>query len=228
MARGKILIQKIENPTNRQVTYSKRRNGLLKKAQELSVLCDAKVSIIILSGTGKLHEYTSESTSTKELIDLYERTSGTDLWSSQYEKMQEHKRILEEKNRNLRMQISQRMGQCLDGLNFKELHDLEQEMESAAKVIRERKYKVMSNQIDTTNKKLKRAKQINNAFLTDDIKDDPDYALLEGAGGHYNDSIAGYPNAFPSLLALGLQLNQPNFQPKAESSVITTWGVPKF
>lgn len=63
MARGKIQIKRIENTTNRQVTYSKRRNGLFKKANELTVLCDAKVSIIMLSSTEKLHEYISPATS---------------------------------------------------------------------------------------------------------------------------------------------------------------------
>ena len=63
MGRGKIEIKKIENPTNRQVTYSKRRNGIFKKAQELTVLCDAKVSLIMFSNTNKLNEYISPSTS---------------------------------------------------------------------------------------------------------------------------------------------------------------------
>lgn len=62
MARGKIQIKRIENQTNRQVTYSKRRNGLFKKARELTVLCDARVSIIMVSSTHKLHEYISPST----------------------------------------------------------------------------------------------------------------------------------------------------------------------
>ena len=61
MGRGKIEIRKIENSTNRQVTYSKRRNGIFKKAHELSVLCDAKVSLIMLSDTKKYHEYTRPS-----------------------------------------------------------------------------------------------------------------------------------------------------------------------
>ncbi|KAL4189383.1 hypothetical protein AMTRI_Chr08g165160 [Amborella trichopoda] len=30
----------IESKTNRQVTYSKRKNDIIKKAYELSVLCD--------------------------------------------------------------------------------------------------------------------------------------------------------------------------------------------
>jgi hypothetical protein len=47
------------NSTNRQVTISKRRGGLLKKANELAVLCDARVGVVIFSSTGKMFEYYS-------------------------------------------------------------------------------------------------------------------------------------------------------------------------
>ncbi|KAF3551776.1 hypothetical protein DY000_02002969 [Brassica cretica] len=57
MGRGKIEIKRIENSTNRQVTFCKRRNGLLKKAYELSVLCDAEVALIVFSTRGRLYEY---------------------------------------------------------------------------------------------------------------------------------------------------------------------------
>lgn len=59
MVRGKIEMKRIENATNRQVTFSKRRNGLLKKAYELAVLCDVEVALIIFSPSGKLYEYAS-------------------------------------------------------------------------------------------------------------------------------------------------------------------------
>lgn len=59
MKRTKIKIKKIDNITARQVTFSKRRRGLFKKAQELSVLCDAEVGLIVFSATGKLYEYCS-------------------------------------------------------------------------------------------------------------------------------------------------------------------------
>lgn len=59
MAREKIKIKKIDNVTARQVTFSKRRRGLFKKAGELSVLCDAEVAVVIFSATGKLFEYSS-------------------------------------------------------------------------------------------------------------------------------------------------------------------------
>ncbi|PHT66362.1 hypothetical protein T459_30787 [Capsicum annuum] len=57
MGRGKITIRRIDNSTSRQVTFSKRRNGLLKKAKELAILCDAEVGVIIFSSTSKLHDY---------------------------------------------------------------------------------------------------------------------------------------------------------------------------
>lgn len=62
MGRGKIEIKRIENATNRQVTYSKRRTGIMKKARELTVLCDAQVAIIMFSSTGKYHEFCSPGT----------------------------------------------------------------------------------------------------------------------------------------------------------------------
>lgn len=59
MGRGKIVIQRIDNCTSRQVTFSKRRKGLIKKAKELSILCDAEVGLVIFSSTGKLYECAS-------------------------------------------------------------------------------------------------------------------------------------------------------------------------
>lgn len=59
MGRGKVVIQRIDNTTSRQVTFSKRRNGLLKKAKELAILCDAEVGLIIFSSTAKLYDFAS-------------------------------------------------------------------------------------------------------------------------------------------------------------------------
>ncbi|KAG6513188.1 hypothetical protein ZIOFF_023498 [Zingiber officinale] len=59
MGRGKIEIKRIENNTSRQVTFCKRRNGLLKKAYELSVLCDAELALIVFSSRGRLYEYSN-------------------------------------------------------------------------------------------------------------------------------------------------------------------------
>jgi hypothetical protein len=47
MGRHKIPIKKIADSRNRHVTFNKRKNGLLKKAMELSLLCDARVALVI-------------------------------------------------------------------------------------------------------------------------------------------------------------------------------------
>ncbi|XP_077216878.1 agamous-like MADS-box protein AGL104 isoform X2 [Tasmannia lanceolata] len=54
MGRAKLQIKKIEKTTDRQVTFSKRRNGLIKKAYELSILCDTDVALIMFSTSGRL------------------------------------------------------------------------------------------------------------------------------------------------------------------------------
>nr|ASZ79974.1 MADS63 [Bambusa multiplex] len=57
MGRVKLQIKRIENMTNRHVTFSKRRNGLIKKAYELSVLCDIDIALIMFSPSGRLHHF---------------------------------------------------------------------------------------------------------------------------------------------------------------------------
>ncbi|KAK3122043.1 hypothetical protein QOZ80_8BG0664400 [Eleusine coracana subsp. coracana] len=57
MGRVKLPIRRIENNTNRQVTFSKRRNGLIKKAYELSVLCDIDIALIMFSPSHKLSHF---------------------------------------------------------------------------------------------------------------------------------------------------------------------------
>nr|POE98332.1 floral homeotic protein deficiens [Quercus suber] len=139
MGRGKIEIKRIENQTNRQVTYSKRRNGIFKKAQELTVLCDAKVSIIMFSSTGKFHEYTSPSITTKKIYDQYQKALDTDLWSSHYEIMQENLRKLKEINNRLSREIRQRVGEDLNGLSLDDLRSLQNKVSSSLDIVRARK-----------------------------------------------------------------------------------------
>nr|ABR18735.1 MADS-box transcription factor HAM63 [Helianthus annuus] len=224
MARGKIQIKKIENSTNRQVTYSKRRNGLFKKANELTVLCDAKVSIIMVSCTEKLHEYISPSITTKQFFDQYQKASGIDLWNSHYEKMQEELRQLKDVNTNLRRQIRQRLGDCLENVGFEELLDLERESQEAVYIIRERKLKVISNKLETCKKKVRSAQDVYKKLMHEfDIRgEDPQYGMIEDAGEY--EALYGYPPriaAAPRILTLRLQPNHPNDLHAAASDLTT-------
>ncbi|XP_065093000.1 myocyte-specific enhancer factor 2 isoform X4 [Ochlerotatus camptorhynchus] len=59
MGRKKIQISRITDERNRQVTFNKRKFGVMKKAYELSVLCDCEIALIIFSSTNKLYQYAS-------------------------------------------------------------------------------------------------------------------------------------------------------------------------
>ncbi|KAJ6379519.1 hypothetical protein OIU76_016206 [Salix suchowensis] len=74
MARGKVQMKRIENSVHRQVTFCKRRSGLLKKAKELSVLCDAEIGVFIFSAHGKLYELATKGTM-QGLIERYMKCS---------------------------------------------------------------------------------------------------------------------------------------------------------
>ncbi|KAM3237908.1 agamous-like MADS-box protein AGL66 [Capsicum chacoense] len=69
MGRAKIEIKRIENKATRGVTYSKRRKGLIKKAYELSVLCDTDISLLMFSPTGRLTSFSPK----QRIEDVFSR-----------------------------------------------------------------------------------------------------------------------------------------------------------
>ena len=69
MGRRKIDIVRIENERHRQVTYTKRKSGLIKKATELAILCDAQVAVIIFSSSQKMSVYSSHPM--EQLVSRY-------------------------------------------------------------------------------------------------------------------------------------------------------------
>ena len=75
MGRRKIDIVRIENERHRQITFAKRKSGLIKKATELAILCDAEVGLIIFN---KPHQKLSlySSTSLDAVIDRYRQHHG--------------------------------------------------------------------------------------------------------------------------------------------------------
>ncbi|GKE57342.1 K-box region and MADS-box transcription factor family protein [Tanacetum coccineum] len=61
MGRRKLEMKRIEDKNSRQVTFSKRRTGLMKKARQLSVLCDVDIAVVVFSARGKLYEFSGGS-----------------------------------------------------------------------------------------------------------------------------------------------------------------------
>ncbi|BFG14222.1 hypothetical protein CerSpe_004960 [Prunus speciosa] len=61
MGKKKIAIEKIENKQSRVVTFSRRRNGLFKKAKDFSNLSGSSVAILVISPAGRRYTYASPS-----------------------------------------------------------------------------------------------------------------------------------------------------------------------
>nr|AWM99600.1 MBP8 [Ipomoea batatas] len=157
MAREKIKIKKIDNITARQVTFSKRRRGLFKKAQELSVLCDAQIALIVFSATGKLYDFSSSSM--KDILGKYKLHSSdnnekTNLQPSLELQLENslHVRLSKEiadKTHEFRML----KGEELQGLSIEELQQLEKRLEGGLSRVVETKGDRIMNEISTLQRK---------------------------------------------------------------------------
>ncbi|KAG9458118.1 hypothetical protein H6P81_002626 [Aristolochia fimbriata] len=166
MGRGKIEIKRIENATSRQVTFSKRRGGLLKKAHELAVLCDAEVALIIFSSTGKLFEYSS--TDVKRVLARYSRCAngcGSSLVGYKTEK-QQNKEIttLKDEIRKLQTVNLQMMGKELTGLTLNELQHLENQLNEGMLSVKQRKEQILLEELEQSRLKEQRV-NLENASL---------------------------------------------------------------
>nr|QCT25556.1 SEPALLATA 3 [Allium cepa] len=159
MGRGRVELKRIENKINRQVTFAKRRNGLLKKAYELSVLCDAEVALIIFSNRGKLYEFASNNSIMKTLERYQKSSFGAPDNSVQIRESQmlqsSHQEYLKLKARVEALQRSQRnlLGEDLGPLSSKELEQLERQLDSSLKQIRSTRTQYMLDQLTDLQRK---------------------------------------------------------------------------
>nr|USH46161.1 MADS-box protein [Ipomoea batatas] len=155
MVRGKVEMKRIENATSRQVTFSKRRVGLRKKAYELSVLCDVEVALIIFSQKGKLFEFSSSNI--RQIIQRYHECSKEARSNNiggeaggQYMEHLKHETILMEKKLEL-LQVSQRklLGQGLESCSMGELNEIDCQLEKSLQNVRTRKCGLKPNMIQS-------------------------------------------------------------------------------
>ncbi|CAL9246067.1 unnamed protein product [Arabidopsis halleri] len=154
MGRGKIAIKRINNSTSRQVTFSKRRNGLLKKAKELAILCDAEVGVIIFSSTGRLYDFSSSSM--KSVIERYSdakgETSSENDPASEIQFWQKEAAILKRQLHNLQENHRQMMGEELSGLSVGALQNLENQLELSLRGVRMKKDQMLIEKIQVLNR----------------------------------------------------------------------------
>ncbi|XP_078162410.1 MADS-box protein SOC1-like isoform X1 [Carex rostrata] len=151
MVRGKTEMKRIENPTSRQVTFSKRRSGLLKKAFELSVLCEAEVGLIVFSPRGKLYEFSSTSmpktierygSHSKESSNHHKRATEQNIQQLKFETA-----ALQKKIEFLEAQRKKYLAENLESCSVEELQQMEAKIEQSLQKVRGKKNQLFEDQI---------------------------------------------------------------------------------
>ncbi|KAL1534974.1 Alpha-glucosidase 2 [Salvia divinorum] len=213
MGRGRVELKRIENKINRQVTFAKRRNGLLKKAYELSVLCDAEVALIIFSNRGKLYEFCSTSNMLKTL-ERYQKCSYGSLEVNHPDKDIEQSSYrdylkLKAKYESLQRYQRQLLGDDLGPLNINDLEHIEHQLESSLKHIRSTRTQVMLDQLYDLQSKEKLMLDTNKAlerkFMNFDDQLEEIYAANHiqqswvGGGGEHSNNYAQSQGFFQPL-----------------------------
>ncbi|KAM7524929.1 hypothetical protein LguiA_014831 [Lonicera macranthoides] len=203
MSRGKIEIKRIENTTNRQVTFCKRRNGLLKKAYELSVLCDAEVALIVFSSRGRLYEYANNSV--KGTIERYKKAcsdtpnagsiseANAQFYQQEASKLRQQITHTQNQNRNM-------LGESLGSLNPKELKNLESKLEKGLSKIRSKKNELLFAEIEYMQKReieLHNSNQYLRAKIAENERAQEQMSLMPGGGGNSEyDQMVAPPQSF--------------------------------
>ncbi|XP_038723768.1 agamous-like MADS-box protein AGL15 isoform X2 [Tripterygium wilfordii] len=196
MGRGKIEIKRIENANSRQVTFSKRRSGLLKKAQELSILCDAEVAVIIFSNTGKLFEFSSAGMN-KTLSRYNKNLDASEAAVVEYKtEKQDLKEVDVLKDEIARLQVKQSLvGKDLTGLSLKELQHLEQQLTEGLLSVKEKKEQLLMEQLEQSQVREQRA-LLENETLRRQVEE------LQGFFPSTNGSVPTYLEYYPARNSL--------------------------
>ncbi|KAK4762063.1 hypothetical protein SAY87_029947 [Trapa incisa] len=162
MTRKEIQIKRIENPSARQVTFSKRRRGLIKKAHQLSILCDAEIALIIFSSTGKLFEFSSSSNEQiiQRRIDLLSEKSLNPFPGPQVKDAAGALLCKEVAERT--REVRQMRGEDLQELSLDQLKQLEKSIKDGLARVSQAKMERITSEIMALEKKKTQLLEVNN------------------------------------------------------------------
>ncbi|KAF6176823.1 hypothetical protein GIB67_026510 [Kingdonia uniflora] len=104
MGRAKLKIKKFENTSGRQVTYSKRRAGILKKAKELLILCDIDIAILMFSPTGKPTLCLGERSTIEEVIAKFSQLTPQERAKRKLESLEALKKTFQKLGHDVNIQ----------------------------------------------------------------------------------------------------------------------------
>jgi hypothetical protein len=185
MGRGKVQLKRIEDKISRQVTFSKRKGGLMKKANELAVLCDVEVALLIFSDRGRLYEFCSAE-SLEEILGRYR--IHVDEEAAVCRRAELEKQNLPEcpdlRTSANPLQMIQRHldAQNIEQKNITELTELERELDAILRQTRFRKTQLMMEAAKSVHEEGKQPRQEKTCMEDEEIA----AMMSENPGYHYN------------------------------------------
>ncbi|XP_074335344.1 agamous-like MADS-box protein MADS2 [Apium graveolens] len=154
MGRGKIEIKSVEDTSS---GFSTRHNGLLKKAHELSVLCDAEVAVIIFSSTGQLYHFASSSMD--QVLSRYNKclrpSEASVAQPEAQKKSSDDLTVLKEEVAQLMQRQTILLGNDVTEYGLNELQQLEQLLNDGLLSVRDRKEQLLMAQLEQSRMKEK-------------------------------------------------------------------------
>ncbi|KAJ0267300.1 hypothetical protein HA466_0011500 [Hirschfeldia incana] len=151
MGRRKMEIKRIENKSSRQVTFCKRRNGLMEKARQLSVLCGSSVAVLIVSSTGKVYS-SSSGDSMAKILKHYEVRHADELKTLDLKEKTQNYLSLKESLETVQCKLEE---QNVDNISVESLTSLEEQFKTALSLTRARKKELMMELVKTLQEKEK-------------------------------------------------------------------------
>ncbi|TMX03045.1 hypothetical protein EJD97_018632 [Solanum chilense] len=80
MGRNKVVMKKIEDPGLRKQFYSKRKDNLVKKSNELGIVCDTNIALLMFSPTGEVTTYSSAKSSYEPQVENINTVEEADAY----------------------------------------------------------------------------------------------------------------------------------------------------
>ncbi|EFH38952.1 hypothetical protein ARALYDRAFT_497339 [Arabidopsis lyrata subsp. lyrata] len=196
MGRRKVEIERIENKSSRQVTFSKRRKGLIEKARQLSILCESSIAVLAVSGSGKLYNAASGDNMSK-IIDRYEIHQADELKALDLaEKIRNylpHKEILE-------IVQSKLEEPNVDTVSVDSLISMEEQLETTLSVIRAKKTELMMEEVKSLQETEMLLREENQILASHSQLGKNTFLVTEGERGMARENGSG--NKVPETLAL--------------------------
>ncbi|KAK7368388.1 hypothetical protein VNO80_10413 [Phaseolus coccineus] len=150
MGRVKLKIKRLENTNGRQATYAKRKNGIMKKAAELSILCDIDIILLMFAPNGKPSVCRGRRSNLEEVIAKFAQLTPQERAKRKLETLEALKKTFKKLDHDVNIQefLGTSYWTEFDKItNVEQLGQMENSLRESLNQIRNRKENIKKQQL---------------------------------------------------------------------------------